>query len=175
VAAVAVGGLLVATALGPAGVRLNLSPSMPVGIYLARPMTTLPASAVRRGALVAVCLPSAVGQWGRARGYLMRGSCADGVAPVGKPVFAVEGDTVVVGPAGLALGRTVAPNSRPLARDAAGRPLSHVPDGRLPVAHGEIWLVSTHTSRSWDSRYYGPVPVARVVAVLRPLLVIEKD
>lgn len=171
--AIGLGGLLVASALGPAGVRVNLSPSLPIGLYVARPVSRSQRPNVHWGALVMACLPPAVAQWGRVRGYLMRGSCADGVAPVGKAVFAVSGDTVVVTDDGLAVHGVLAPNSRPLAEDARGRPLARVANGRRLVARGEVWLVSTHSPRSWDSRYYGPVPVARVMFLLKPLWVMR--
>lgn len=165
-------GCALSVALHAAGVRINLSPSAPLGVFLAAPIghgRQLNAQ-LERGRLVAVCLPAAIAQWGRARGYLMRGSCPDGTAPVGKTVFAVSGDTVTVTADGLALGggQPIC-RTRALVRDAAGRTIPRVPDGRYEVAAGEIWLVSTYTVRSWDSRYFGPVPTARAVATLRPI------
>jgi type IV secretory pathway protease TraF len=43
-------------------------------------------------------------------------------------------------------------------------------DGRYIVGSGEIWLVSSYSPRSFDSRYFGPVKVGRVVATVRPVL-----
>ncbi len=48
------------------------------------------------------------------------------------------------------------------AHDSAGRALSHVAWGRHRVASGEVWLFGFNDRRSWDSRYFGPVPLANV-------------
>jgi type IV secretory pathway protease TraF len=39
------------------------------------------------------------------------------------------------------------------------------------VPPGQVWLLSGHDSRSFDSRYFGPVPVANVQGVARPVWV----
>jgi type IV secretory pathway protease TraF len=46
-----------------------------------------------------------------------------------------------------------------------------VPDGRYVIPPGEVWLVSTFSPRSWDSRYFGPVPASAIVSALTPLWV----
>ncbi len=167
----AASGCVLSVALHSAGIRINLSPSAPVGVFLATPIFSERASAaqLRRGTLVAVCLPERVAEWGRARRYLMRGSCSDGTAPVGKTIIAESGDTVTVSADGLAIDGHPICNTRPLARDREGRPIPRMPDGRYPVGGGEIWLISTYTTRSWDSRYFGAVPTAGVVETLRPV------
>lgn len=169
-ATIAIGSVGV-LALHVAGLRLNLSPSVPVGWYVAQRIDS--ERSVRRGTLVAVCLPIAVAAWGRSRGYLHRGSCADGTAPVGKPVFAVAGDTVTVGATGLALNGDPVSRTKPLHQDTDGRWLPRIADGRYVVRPRNVWLVSTFSTRSWDSRYYGPVPEAAIVSVLRPLWVVS--
>ena len=167
----AASGCVLGVALRAAGIRINLSPSAPVGVFLATPVQAERQSKVqlRRGMVVAVCLPVPLEEWGRARRYLMRGSCSDGTAPVGKTILAESGDTITVTADGLAVDGRLICNTRPLARDREGRPIPRMPDGRFAVGAGEMWLVSTYTTRSWDSRYFGPVPTAGVVETLRPL------
>ena len=60
-------------------------------------------------------------------------------------------------------------HTRALALDASGRLLAGTPRGRYPVATDELWLVSSYSDRSWDSRYYGPVAAGTVIGVLAPL------
>jgi conjugative transfer signal peptidase TraF len=151
------------------GLWFNLSPSMPVGVYESR--NDADPTALAPGTIVAVCLPEPLAQWGRRRGYLVRGRCSDGTAPIGKPIFAIAGDTVTVASSGLARNRLVARDTRPLAHDRHGLSLPRIPYGTYPVAVGQLWLVSTHTASSWDSRYFGPVSAADVIAVLRPIWV----
>jgi conjugative transfer signal peptidase TraF len=171
--ALVVSGCVLSVVLDAAGIRINLSPSAPLGVFLANPVPPHSVDHLRRGTLVAVCLPAAVARWGRGRGYLMRGSCTDGTAPVGKTILAVAGDTVRVGSDGLAVGGHLICRTGPLGRDGQGRTMPRVADGVYPVGDAEIWLISTYTARSWDSRYFGPVPATGVVAMLRPVWTIR--
>ena len=88
-----------------------------------------------------------------------------------KPVAAVAGDTVDVDAAGVAVnGVPAVPPG--LARDSRGRALAAVPPGRYPVPSGAVWLLSSHSPRSWDGRYWGPLPVEAVRGEAWPLLVL---
>src|SRR5437016_8368195 len=70
-----------------AGLRLNLTSSLPAGLYLAS------GAAAARGALILVCLPPRVARFAKERGYVPRGgTCPGGIVPVGKPVLAMAGD-----------------------------------------------------------------------------------
>jgi conjugative transfer signal peptidase TraF len=142
--------------------RINLSPSIPLGLYT---IEHVGGRGVRRGSIVLVCLPHAVALVGRERGYLLRGSCPGGAAPVGKPVFAVAGDTVTAQD-GIERCHAGIAYARPFDYDTAKRPLTHPADGTYVILPGTIWLLSA-SPRSWDSRYYGPVPVSGVRGVLR--------
>jgi type IV secretory pathway protease TraF len=87
-----------------------------------------------------------------------------------KRVAALPGDRVVVSPLGLTVdGRRLLHSSR-RRRDTAGRPLPAVPQGEYRVAPGTLWIYSDHTNRSWDSRYFGPVPLAGVRSTAVQLL-----
>jgi conjugative transfer signal peptidase TraF len=146
-------------------VRLNISPSAPLGLYR---MVDQPAV---RGVLVAACVPPAVTRLARERGYLAGGSCPGGTQPVLKRIGAVPGDLVDLELDGLAVNGTRLPDSAPAMSDSRGRPLPHGPWGRTVVAPGEVWLIGIETTRSWDSRYFGPVPLDHVHAV-RPVLTV---
>jgi conjugative transfer signal peptidase TraF len=150
------------------GVGLNLSASAPRGLY------RLVSGAPTRDALVVACLPPDVAAFGLARGYLGVGTCSGGALPVLKRVGAVPGDEVVVERSGMTVNgaRIVL---QPIAEaDRVGRSLPRLPFGRHRVAEGELWLVGLSSARSWDSRYFGPVPVAGVRGVARPLLTIDE-
>jgi conjugative transfer signal peptidase TraF len=147
-----------------AGLRVNLTGSLPVGLYLAAGRTTV------RGALVLVCLPPDIAAFASARGYVPHGeACPGGVVPIGKRVLAVAGDTVTVTPPGLIVNGAAVPNSRALARDRKGRPLPILALGRYPVGHDELWVLSSYSLRSFDSRYFGAVRVTAVRARLLPV------
>jgi len=44
------------------------------------------------------------------------------------------------------------------------------PDGEYVVEPGSLWLLSGYSVSSFDSRYFGPVPVSHVRAKAVPLL-----
>ena len=144
-------------------VRLNVSASAPFGLY------RLVDEPVARGVLVVACVSPAAASLARARGYLGKGSCPGGTQPVLKRIGAVPGDLVDLEPSGVAVNGARLPDSAPAMSDSRGRPLPHAPWGHTVVAPGEVWLIGVETSRSWDSRYFGPVPLDYVHAV-RPVL-----
>jgi conjugative transfer signal peptidase TraF len=155
-------GLGVATYV--TGFRLNLSASIPPGLY------RVTKDSIVRGSLVLVCLPSALSAFARSREYIGAGSCADGNEPIGKVVAAASGDTVDVTANGLFVNGDQFSNTRPLGSDSRGRGLPHMASGRYIAQTGQIWLVSSYSVRSFDSRYFGPVPVDRIVSSMRPVI-----
>ena len=145
------------------GLRLNLTGSLPVGLYLEA------GGAPARGALVLVCLPADVAAFASARGYVPAGgACPGGVLPIGKPVLAIAGDTVSVTPGGLLVNGAPVPNSRALVTDRKGRPLPALAVGRYHLGPDELWVVSSYSRLSFDSRYFGAVRVSEVRGRLMP-------
>jgi conjugative transfer signal peptidase TraF len=124
----------------------------------------------RRGALVAACLPTDIARQGLARGYLQKGDCPAGAEPVAKVIGALAGDELQIAPGFVAVNGVKFPNSSTAARDSAGRRLRHVPSGAYRVDAGEVWLFGFNNVRSWDARYFGPVPTANVRGVLKPVV-----
>ena len=159
-----------------AGILVNHSGSMPIGVYRVVRLTGAEQRAVAagrlippRGAVVVWCLPPDVAFVARRRGYVLRGSCPGGVEPVLKHVAAVPGDTVVVNAAGLWVNGRALVNSRALARDAQGRSADAVASGQFVVQAGTAWLWSPYSERSYDSRYFGAVPLDGWVGLSRPI------
>ena len=145
--------------------RLNLTDSIPPGLY------RVVDQPFGRGSTVLACLPKPVADFARSRGYVPRGSCEDGSAPVGKRVAAVAGDTIEVLDRGVLVNGQLLPNSAPLARDSQGRALPRLPTAIHVVRSGEVWLVSSHSTRSYDSRYFGGIPESRITARVEPVLI----
>lgn len=145
------------------GLRLNLTESLPRGVY--RTIAEEP----RRGSIVIVCLPMHAAELARERGYLGPGSCTGGVRGLGKIVLAIGGDVVALRREGVSVNREPILNSRTLARDSGRRPLPHYPWGNHVLEPRELWLFSPYRPNSYDSRYFGPVDASDVVSVLRPV------
>jgi type IV secretory pathway protease TraF len=82
----------------------------------------------------------------------------------------MSGDVVELEPGWVAINGVKFPNSKTAARDSAGRQLAHVASGARGVGEGEVWLFGFNNRRSWDARYFGPVQLANVRGVLRPVV-----
>lgn len=149
--------------------RLAMGDSLPKGFYW------LQAGPYSRDSIVLACLPDPVASLGRARGYLHRGSCDNGTRPVGKPIAAISGDFISLGPDEIRVNGVRIAGWTPSDRDSLGLPLVRVPDGVYEVASDEVWLISTHHPRSWDSRYFGPVSVDDLVGRLQPIWVVSEE
>jgi conjugative transfer signal peptidase TraF len=147
---------------GLAGVRINTSSSLPLGLYL----RTHESAAT----LVEFCPAEPFASFSRDRGYRVAGlACSDRAVPLLKPVIAHAGDGVEVSAAGIAVNGHLLPNTSPLRRDAAGRPLTPWPSGFYVVSPGFVWVASTYNMGSYDSRYMGPVNEKLIRGRLRPL------
>ena len=147
-----------------AGLRLNLTRSLPIGLYVAS------RAALARGVTVLVCLPPGVARFAKARGYVPRGgSCPEGIAPIGKRVLGVPGDSICVTAAGLVVNGTPVANTRPLRLDHRGQPLPRLALGCSVVAPGHLWVVSSYSPASFDSRYFGAIASGDVRSSVRLL------
>ena len=152
----------VVAAASAAGLKLNLTGSLPVGVYRAV------RGAPTRGALVLVCLPPRVAAFASARGYVPRGgACQSGLVPIGKRIVAIAGDTVTVTPTGILVNGVSAPNSQGLSTDRKGRPLPQLRHGRYVVRQGTVWIASSYSRFSFDSRYFGAVETEQVLTRIR--------
>jgi conjugative transfer signal peptidase TraF len=148
------------------GLRIGLTDSACApGIY--RMVSRAP---LRRD-LVLACLPNAIAKLGQARGYLSSGrGCGNGIEPVGKRLSALPGDSVEVLPDHVAINGQRLEHSATLTRDSRGLSVQHIEWGRYTVPTNQVWLLGTRDARSWDSRYFGPVPASSIRAALEPVL-----
>jgi conjugative transfer signal peptidase TraF len=145
--------VVIGAAVGGSFFTWNLSPSMPRGLYLLER-----GKAPGRGSTVIFPVPDSVRPIVLARGYLPER------ANLLKVVVALPGDGACVRADSLVInGSVVGPV---LSRDSLGRPLVR--------AHfcGELTegaaFVATPAPFSFDSRYFGAVPLS-TVTVVRPL------
>jgi conjugative transfer signal peptidase TraF len=125
---------------------------------------------IRRGELVTGCLPVNAEQEGLTRGYLGSGDCPGGAEPVLKLIGGLRGDEVDVEAGWIAVNGKRFANSATVTRDSIGRLLTHVVWGKRRVAPEEVWLFGLNNRRSWDSRYFGPIPLRSIRGVAEPLL-----
>ncbi|KSV75633.1 hypothetical protein N185_17485 [Sinorhizobium sp. GW3] len=148
---------------GLLGYRVNLTPSEPLGIWRIRALDR----PIALGDLVFICPPQtkAMGQ-ARARGYLRAGLCPGGWAPLIKTIVALPGQRVdvdgVVRIDGVSLAR-----SKLSRKDGKGREMTPFGGGQVPFGH--VFLHSGF-SGSFDSRYFGPVPMSGILGTAEEVL-----
>jgi conjugative transfer signal peptidase TraF len=142
----------------------NTDSAAPAGVY------HVVSTDFHRGDLVAVCLPPDIAEAGLVRSYLRTGPCPGNAEPVGKIAAAIPGDTVVIERGGVSINGKPISHSGVAMHDSKGRPLRHVPFGSYTVAADQVWLFGFHNRRSWDARYFGPVPIANVRGALAAVL-----
>lgn len=133
----------------------NLTASAPIGLY------RLTASGQPRvGDLVLVSPPETARRLAAERGYLPPSvPLVKRVAAVGGTVVCVADDRVTID--GI-------PVARRLKVDSKGRPL-RLWSGCRRLGGGELFLLMTDRSGSFDSRYFGPVRADAVIGRLAPL------
>jgi conjugative transfer signal peptidase TraF len=148
--------------LGFLGIRINTSPSLPIGLYI----TTQD----RSTNLVEFCPAEPFATLAIARGYRDSGTCRDGGAPLLKPIVARPGEAVEFSAAGISVNGVRLSNTAPLLKDTKGRPLQPWPFGRYFVLPKTVWVASTYHPRSFDSRYFGPVATSTIRNHLKLLL-----
>ena len=147
------------------GVRINTTESLPRGLYV---------TTARDTALVEFCPEEPFASMALQRGYRSQGSCRDGGMPLLKPVVAVPGDLVAFSDRGIGVNGRLLENTAPLSADSFGRALPVWPFGTYRVAPDEVWVASSYTPRSFDSRYFGPIPRTAIRERIRPLITESK-
>lgn len=143
------------------GYRINVTPSLPKGIY------KLKEEAPAVGDVVSICLEGEAAELARERGYLRHGSCKSGLRPLLKYLAALPGDAVEQSMESILCGRSDSLMCRwPVSvkpKDRQGREMRQatlpqtVPDGMA--------LILTPHEGSFDSRYFGLVPLASLQKV----------
>ena len=147
-----------------AGLRVNLTPSYPLGLWRIEPLNR----DVAVGDKIFICPPATMAfATALERGYLGHGLCPGWFSPLIKTVVAVAGQHVVVD-GSVAVDGVRLPHSSVRPVDGRGRALASA-DGGI-VSAGKLFLFSEFAG-SYDSRYFGPIPAAGVLGLAQPLLV----
>jgi conjugative transfer signal peptidase TraF len=141
------------------GLRINTSPSMPIGLWSIGPVRF----PLARGMIISFCPPTVARPASTSSNHL---PCPNGLAPFLKPIVALPGDGVSVSDQGVAV------NGRRIERtERIGDVLTpRIAVGEYRVPAGHVWVVSNHHPRSFDSRYFGPVKVSVILGLAKPVL-----
>ena len=155
---------IAAVAFYAAGLRINNTASIPLGIY--RMTYDIPG----RGDLVLACPTDApVFVNAQERGYIGAGPCRNGMSPLMKRLAALQGDLVAFTADGVVVNGRAIDSSKPMEADPSGRPMPQLRSPAKPVPAGLVLLMGIDSPRSFDGRYYGLIPQHQITALIRPV------
>ncbi|TPI13050.1 S26 family signal peptidase [Mesorhizobium sp. B4-1-3] len=132
----------------------NASASAPIGLY------RVVAGAPARGDLVLARAPDFTADLAAERGYLPRN------VPLVKRIAALPREHVCAFNEAIIIGGKIV--ARRLATDTQVRALPWWNECRA-LSQDEFFLLNSEASRSFDSRYFGPVPAKHIIGRLVPL------
>jgi len=143
--------------------RLNLTPSYPIGLYQLQSQTP------HKGELVLICPPDNQKFHNNNFGFLASGDdCSTHTIPLIKKIVAVGGDTVVVGESVVINGREQ-PNSKVFKSHNYHKLTPCI--GEHELGSGEVWVMSDYYEKSFDSRYFCGVSEKNIIGAIKPILV----
>lgn len=155
----------IVTVLGyTAGLRINTTGSIPVGLY------RINHAPVEKGQYVMFCPPDRpVFREAQKRGYIGAGFCPGGYGDMMKKILATKGDQVSYAADGVRVNNVLVPFSKPLEADPSGRVLPKL-EGTVRLQDGEYLLMTDRSRVSFDARYFGVVTASQIQAVLQPVI-----
>jgi len=147
-------------------VRINTTPSYPVGIYL---MTNAP---IEKGVMVIFCpTDTAIFRQAKERGYIGAGFCPGGTGYMIKKIMAATNDRVEFSGAGVSVNGELLSNSKSMDKDLEGRPLPHINIAVAVLDANSVLLMSDYNPKSFDARYFGLVDKSVIISAVRPVWV----
>lgn len=147
------------------GIRVNTSPSIPVGVYI------LENKSIEKGEYVIWCPPPrSVFLTAKKRGYITGGFCPGNLGYIMKVVLGTPGDTIGVNKGGVFVNGSKVPFSAQRSTDPGGRPLPSLVLSRYVLSNSEYLLMSDTNPLSFDGRYFGPINRKQIRSVMRPLI-----
>ncbi len=147
-----------------AGLRLNTSRSIPLGLYKTSH------DPIEKGAYVLFCPPERPEfDLAKERGYIAAGFCPGGYGNMMKKVLATHRDVVSVTDDGVTINGTLMPASQPFEADSMGQPLPRFRIIDHVLAPTEFLLMSDTNSHSYDARYFGPVDQDHIQSLIYPV------
>jgi conjugative transfer signal peptidase TraF len=147
-----------------AGLRINMTESLPLGFYW---RTFEP---IERGSYVIFCPPTdnSAFHLARERHYIEYGNCSGRFGSLLKRVAGVPGDHIDVDADGVRVNGTLLPNSAPRTADRGGHPLPVIQLHAI-LPGDNLLLMSDYTPWSFDARYFGPIARSAIRAHVKPL------
>jgi len=158
--------LCIAIALSIVGIKVNMSASIPKGIYIKSRKT------MEKGDFVIFCPPNnGIFEMALERHYLPRGYCSIGSAFLFKQIAGEEGDEITSNRQGVIVNKVRLPLSKPFTQDALGMKLPHFIAENYKLKKTELLLMSVQNPLSFDARYFGLINKSKIISVVKPIFV----
>ncbi|KTD04000.1 conjugal transfer protein TraF [Legionella geestiana] len=150
------------------GFRINLTDSIPVGLYRVTQVGDL------KNVYVIFCPDHRPAfRLGLDRNYIDPGLHCGGYGYLMKKVVAIPGDILSITDAGVFVNQARIPFSRPKLNDGLNRPLPQWHVTNYQLGKNELMTMTSQSEWSFDGRYYGLVHAGQIKGMLRPLWVIK--
>ncbi|MEE3501280.1 S26 family signal peptidase [Acidiphilium acidophilum] len=166
-------GVLADVALVRSGLIINVTPSMPIGLYR---LSSLPRR-LHDGMIVYLCPPSparnlAMAQAAQGKWLLTspRSPCPSHLVPFLKKIGATPGQTVTLTMRGTSIDGHLLPATAIKRFAKNGQPMIHQKPGSYLMGPRQVWVWDNSSPWAYDSRYWGPLPVANILKQARPVL-----
>ncbi|HAT9660781.1 TPA: conjugative transfer signal peptidase TraF [Legionella pneumophila] len=151
------------------GFRINLTESIPVGLY--RITGTEPL----KNAYVIFCPDDRQSfRLAKNRGYIDHGLYCNGYGYLMKKVVAVSSDILSVTNEGVYVNQMLIPYSKPKLQDGMNRTLPQWQVMNYQLQEDEIMTMTSQSEWSFDGRYYGLVQTRQIKGMITPIWVINK-
>ena len=142
---------------------INVTPSIPYGIYLKS------SDKISIDDYVSFCLASGFQELGLKRGYLEPGGACNGSTSLVKKVIALPYDKVTLSESQIIVSGKVLPYVT-TSHDSLQRNLTAYPAGTY--TDDCYWVVGDYdVKHSWDSRYYGCIQPQQIISKVKPILI----
>jgi conjugative transfer signal peptidase TraF len=146
------------------GLRINTSKSVDLGLYW------VINKGPHKGDFVSFCpVDDALTRMAYERGYIKFGNCPGHYQRLLKIVVGETGDKICIQERGVTVNGALLPNSAVLSQDGFGQSLRPFSTNPFVLNTGELLVMTQHNPMSFDSRYFGPIRLNQISAVVKPI------
>jgi conjugative transfer signal peptidase TraF len=147
------------------GLRFNITTSLPVGFW----KIDKNYGSIKKGDYVWFTPTKAIADFGIKRGYLPKISkCQNNTLPLLKCVYGLPGDTYSFNEDRVCINDNPVENIKRRKTDSKGRKMPVISNDIVPK--DQLFVLTLH-SHSYDSRYYGTIPIKNIEGTAKPIFV----
>ncbi len=154
------------------GYRINLTESYPLGLY-----QIVNDKNISNGDMVLFCPPSnKYFKKAYMRGYIEDGLCHSGYWELQKKVVGLAGDHIKIDDY-VYINNIKIQNTKIFKLDPQGNDMFFMSDENknMIVPKGFMFVISDYNELSFDSKYFGVVPISTLIGKIKPIFILSAD